>query len=173
VRHYARTNPKLGVATLRLVIGLGLLPFFNFALAFVTFPLIWYSEPTLSDGPPPWDWTDPALSWASGVFIASVFLTVCGAATLIMVLLWRGHARLRHALVAGVVLANAVWILFGLSVVVAKVAYGSTSPGVGPPWAAAVFRALIISSLMGGASASFFWLVAVWKGPFDGAICSD
>lgn len=170
MRH-AITEPKLGIHTLRIVVGLASLPFFDFGLAFVTFPLIWYSEPTLSNGPPPWDWTDPALSWASGVFIASVALTACGAAILIMVLLWRGHVRLRHAIIAGVVLSNAASIMFSLAAVVAKVAYGSpVPPSVGPPRAVlpAVFRAFIINTLMGGTSGAFFWLVAVWKGPFDG-----
>jgi hypothetical protein len=169
VRHYVTANRILGIATLRLVIGLALLPLFNFALAFLTFPLIWYSEPTLSESPAPWDWTDPALSWASGVVIASLFLTVCGAATLIMVLLWRGHASLQDALVAGILLANAAAVLFGLGVVVAKIAYGLPFPGVGSALAAlpVVLRALTITSLMGGASGLFFWLVGIWKGPFD------
>jgi hypothetical protein len=102
---------------LRLFAGLAVQPFVGTALAFISVPLVDYSGRALYGGFPA-DSGDAATSFAFGVSIVAVCVTVCGALPTVLYLLKRSPLTLKQVLVGGVALGNAPFILMVAGIVV-------------------------------------------------------
>ena len=146
---------------LRLFVGLAVQPFVAAALAFVLFPVVDYTGRPLYGGFPI-DPVDAAISFAFGVGIVALVVTVFGAVPTVLYLLKRGPLSLKKVLAGGVALGNAPFILVVAAVVVTQVARGTMSSDAGRLFYGlpGVVRAVAISSYIGVGSAAVFWLVA-------------
>jgi hypothetical protein len=146
---------------IRLFAGLAVQPFVGAALAFLSFPLVDYSGRALYGGFPA-DTVDAAISFAFGVSIVALFVTVCGALPIVLYLLKRGPLTLKEVLVGGAALGNAPFILVVAGIVASQVARGTMSSEVGHLWYGlpGAIRSTAISSFIGLGSAAVFWVVA-------------
>src|SRR5439155_9744130 len=112
-------------------------------------------------------WSDPvdaAISFAAGVAIVSLVVTVAGAVPTVAWLLTRGRLSITQIIITAVALGNAPFAISVAGVVLFYIAGTATLADVGyvlfsGPMGAV--HALVIGSVMGVVSGVIFWAVAI------------
>lgn len=142
----------------RLVAAFALLPFVAAALAYVGFPL--FAQSLLKQVNGSFS-SDAAVSFAAGTFIVAVFMTVI-AVPIVSVMRQRGPITFGNALVWGVVLGNAPFLVVSALILVVQLFAGAPQDA-GDKWygATGAMRTITTSTLMGAALASVFWVVGI------------
>lgn len=157
MRHAGTLSP---FGELRVLLGLAVQPFVTALLAFAIFPVVEYTGRLLYGGSPS-DSVDAAISFAAGVGIVGLVLTIFGALPSLAWLLKRGPVTRRQALISGALLGNVPGVIIVGALAFRRVSQ-SAIPGLseltyGP---AGAVRAIAIGSFLGVASASVFWWLA-------------
>lgn len=145
---------------LRLLLGFAVLPAVNALLAFFVHQLVWTRGPYGGVGDP----IDAAISFAAGVTIVALLVTVVGAVPIVWWLRNQGRVSLRSIVTAAVALGNAPFAISVAGVVAFYLVGSATSADVGYVlWSGpmGIFRAIAIGSVMGFASGVVFWAVAI------------
>ena len=137
----------------KIAIALILMPFVSAAIGFLLFPFV-----AAGIGGRPVDMLDGAIAFGLGMGIASLLVIVFGALPLLVWLLKRGPVTLRHALLSGAALGNLPVLLIVIRLL--SMGLGSEAFFGGREWALGAWRAVLVGSAIGMASAAVFWLVA-------------
>jgi hypothetical protein len=145
---------------LKVFLGFAAQPFAAALIAFVLFPVVAITGRGLYWGYPT-DMLDAALSFAFGVGVAALAVTVFAALPVFLRLLRRDHISQADVVCWGALLGNIPSALIVLSLG-AQLWRSGTSVGLdnltyGAPGAA---RAIILGSVVGAGSASVFWWIA-------------
>ena len=153
-RHLSRAGE------LRVLLGLAVQPFVTALLAFSTFPVIDYTGRALYIGRPS-DPFDAAMSFAVGVGLVGLIVTIFGALPSLLWLLKRGPVSRRQVLISGAVLGNIPSALIVLGLAASRLSDGAmpelSQLTYGP---AGAIRAIAFGSFIGMASAAIFWWLA-------------
>jgi hypothetical protein len=151
----------------RLLAAFAVLPFVDGLAAFVGFPVVWYMGG--HDGQP----YDPAQA-ARGFAILTGFLgllvTISGAVPMVFWLMKRGPVSFGQLIAVGLLLGNAPFLIYVVGVVLPMTAlhlfWGTLSQHLVSmsELIAGTLRVVAIGSVMGGLSATVFWLIAMYHG---------
>ena len=137
---------------MRLFIGLAVQPFAAAGLGFLSFPLVDLSNRALGRGVPS-DPIDGAISFAAGIALVALIITVGGALPAVAWYLKHGPLTLKRILLSGTALGNVPF-----AILVPLAGGGSSATWWGP---AAAVRALAAGTFFGLAGALLFWAIAV------------
>ncbi len=144
---------------MRLFTAFAILPFAAAALAFVGFPLferglLNHVGGSLSN--------DAAAAFAAGTFVVALAVTVLGAVPIVSTMRRRGPITFKHALIGGVALGNAPFLIVATAIMVVQAFVGAGS-SAGSHWYGlnGAIRTITMSTLMGAALGSLFWLVGL------------
>ena len=154
------------VKHVRLLLGFAILPPLNAFLAFLLHQVVWPVGPFAGAR---WgDTTDAAASFAAGVAILAVLMTVAGAVPLVAWLRRRECLSLPTVTVAAVILGNVPYLLsFAIVLTLSAVGLASSADMryvlVSGPVGAV--RAVLLGSVLGFVSGVAFWFVAMWRLP--------
>jgi hypothetical protein len=144
-----------------LFIGFAILPFVAAALAYVGFPIFEASARSQLGGSPA-SMNDSALAFAAGTFFVAVFVTAFGAVPIVTSMLRRGPVSLKQSVIGGVALGNAPFLLVVTAMLIVQIFTASPS-SAGTHWygLSGALRTITMSTLMGAALGSVFWVVAL------------
>jgi len=146
---------------MRLFFGFAVLPFVAAALAFVGFPLFEMSARAQLGGIPA-NANDSAIAFAAGTFVVAVFVTLFGAVPIATWMLRRGPVTLKQSVIGGVALGNAPFLLVVAAILVVSV-FTNAPSSAGHHWygASGALRTITMSTLLGAALGSVFWVVGI------------
>ena len=144
----------------RVLVGIAVQPVVAAMLAFSTFSIVAFTGRLLYGGRPA-DPVDSAISFAFGVGIVGLLVTVFAATPMLLWLQTRGPVTRRQVLACGAILGNLPSVLIVLSLAPSRANAGAlTNLDQLTYGLLGAIRALAFGTFMGVASATVFWWIA-------------
>ena len=145
---------------MRLFSAFAILPFVAAALAFAGFPLFALTA-RAQLGVAPDAGNDAAMAFAGGTFIVAALVTVVSV-PIVSRMLRRGPLSYPQALVGGIALGNAPFLLVVAAILIVSV-FTKAPSSAGTHWygVSGALRTITLSTLLGGTLGSVFWVVGI------------